>query len=224
MKVLLMRGTEPSKLSSFGAIQTAYRAFEFRSRLEAKWAMFFDLCGWNWAYEPTERHGYIPDFVLGFRPTLVEVKPFFHMKDWSDPDKGNAIQKIIQSGINEPVILLGDDPTWISVSLTVAGDMAPAIGWLAEPISIDGQRDFEITRLHFGYTEGNRKLGLCPLDSGWVNLIHNPPDNCQAKNKWARVELERADIEKQLVERWANAGNVAKWMPTKPKTDELTRR
>jgi len=205
-----MSGTEPNKLTQFCAIQTAYRAFEFRSRLEAKWAMFFDLCGWNWGYEPTERHGYIPDFVLGYRPTLVEVKPFHRIEQW-----GEAIQKIIQSGINEPVILLGDDPTWIAVSLTVAGDTAPAIGWLADPIDIGGQRDFEITRLHFGYTEGNRKLGLCPLDSAWVNLIHEAPENCQAKNKWSRVELERSDLEKQLVTRWANAGNAAKWMPTK---------
>jgi len=202
--------TEPSKLKHFGAIQTAYRAFEFRSRLEAKWAMFFDLCGWNWGYEPTERHGYIPDFVLGYRPSLVEVKPFHRIEQWDE-----AIQKIIQSGINEPVILLGDDPTWISVSLTIAGDMAPAIGWLAEPLDIDGQRDFAITRLHFGFTEGNQKLGLCPLDSNWVNLIQQPPENCQWKHKWSRVEMERSDLEKQLVERWANAGNAAKWVPTK---------
>lgn len=202
--------TEPNKLTQFGAIQTAYRAFEFRSRLEARWAAFFDLCGWNWAYEPTERHGYIPDFVLGYRPTLVEVKPFHRIEQWDE-----AIQKIIQSGIDEPVILLGDDPVWITFSLTINGDAAPAIGWLAKPISIEGQRDFEITRLHFGFTEGNRRLGLCPLDAAWVNVIYKPPENCEAKNKWSRVELERSEFESQVVKRWAKATNASQWVKGK---------
>jgi len=58
------------------SIPTRYGGVNFRSRLEAKWAAFFDLLGWPWQYEPIDLAGYIPDFLLKFhRPLLVEVKP-----------------------------------------------------------------------------------------------------------------------------------------------------
>jgi len=53
-----------------------YRDTRFRSRLEARWAAFFDLVGWRWTYEPLDADGYIPDFLVhGERPHLVEVGP-----------------------------------------------------------------------------------------------------------------------------------------------------
>lgn len=206
MKVHSMSG--PTNLSQFSAIETIYRKYNFRSRLEAKWATFFDLCGWNWSYEPPEFDGYIPDFVIGDRPTLVEIKPFYHQSDWKE-----AIAKIISSGCRQSVICLGSDPTWISVELTEDFDPAPAIAWLAHPLLIDGQPDYEMQRLHFGFTEGNRKLGLCPMSDGWVNAIWQTPRNIQYGNKWSRVELEKVDYEKHLVERWATCHNATKWMP-----------
>lgn len=58
------------------AIPTAYAGVNFRSRLEARWAAFFDLCGWEWDYEPFDLDGWAPDFLLrGKVPALVEVKP-----------------------------------------------------------------------------------------------------------------------------------------------------
>lgn len=57
------------------AIPTSYRGTNFRSRIEARWAVFFDLVEWPWEYEPIDLEGYIPDFILTFdRPLLVEVK------------------------------------------------------------------------------------------------------------------------------------------------------
>jgi hypothetical protein len=69
------------------AIPTTYQGVQFRSRLEARWAAFFDLLGWEWEYEPFDLKGWIPDFLLkghGALPhfdqvnsegVLVEVKP-----------------------------------------------------------------------------------------------------------------------------------------------------
>jgi hypothetical protein len=59
------------------AIPTRYNGVNFRSRLEARWAAFFDLCGRRWAYEPFDIEGYIPDFMLygKVRNALVEIKP-----------------------------------------------------------------------------------------------------------------------------------------------------
>lgn len=59
------------------AIPTTYKGVRMRSRLEAKWAAFFDALKWPWAYEPVDLDFYIPDFVLRFPagPIVVEVKP-----------------------------------------------------------------------------------------------------------------------------------------------------
>jgi hypothetical protein len=59
------------------AIPTTYGGIEFRSRLEAKWACFFDLICWPWEYEPIDLDGYIPDFVIkaDSHPIFVEIKP-----------------------------------------------------------------------------------------------------------------------------------------------------
>src|SRR5690554_4428220 len=48
----------------FAPIETTYKGINFRSRLEAKWAAFFDLLGWKWEYEPVDLNGWIPDFQL----------------------------------------------------------------------------------------------------------------------------------------------------------------
>ena len=55
---------------------TTYQGVRFRSRLEARWAAFFDLAGWSWEYEPVELAGWAPDFLLHVpTPLYVEVKP-----------------------------------------------------------------------------------------------------------------------------------------------------
>ena len=60
------------------AIPTVYNHVQFRSRLEARWAAFFDLCGWKWDYEPFDLDGWAPDFLLrsSVGPVLCEVKPY----------------------------------------------------------------------------------------------------------------------------------------------------
>ncbi len=66
------------------AIPTTYAGVNFRSRLEARWAAFFDLCGWKWDYEPFDLDGWAPDFLLkGKVKALVEVKPV----DFRGPDR-----------------------------------------------------------------------------------------------------------------------------------------
>lgn len=64
------------------AIETVYRGYRFRSRLEARWAVFFDALRLKWDYEPEgfvlpDGTRYLPDFRLTTkqRQTWVEVKP-----------------------------------------------------------------------------------------------------------------------------------------------------
>jgi hypothetical protein len=58
-------------------IATTFNNRLFRSRLEARWAAFYDRLKWEWEYEPFDLEGWIPDFALylGGQTYLVEVKP-----------------------------------------------------------------------------------------------------------------------------------------------------
>lgn len=63
--------------SERSGIATEYAGTTFRSRLEARWARFFDLIGWQWEYEPFDADGYVPDFaIIGRSSLLIEVKPY----------------------------------------------------------------------------------------------------------------------------------------------------
>jgi hypothetical protein len=78
------------------AIPTLYKSIRFRSRLEARWAAFFDLIKWKWLYEPFDLKGYIPDFIVQFNQNrlLIEVKPL----TGPNPKFHDVAQKIETSG------------------------------------------------------------------------------------------------------------------------------
>lgn len=51
------------------AIETKYKGYRFRSRLEARWAVFFDALEVKWEYEPEgydlgDGNYYLPDFKV----------------------------------------------------------------------------------------------------------------------------------------------------------------
>ena len=68
------------------SIPTTYKGINFRSRLEATWASFFDEIKWQWIYEPFEFSGWIPDFLIYGEKTdvLIEVKPITRFEDFND--------------------------------------------------------------------------------------------------------------------------------------------
>ena len=66
--------------TSIKAIETVYNGYRFRSRLEARWAVFFDALGWEFEYEKEgfelgKAGRYLPDFHLVKSDIWVEVKP-----------------------------------------------------------------------------------------------------------------------------------------------------
>lgn len=70
------------------AIDTTYKGYRFRSRTEAKWAIFLDHAGVPWEYEPQgyvlDCEPYLPDFLLYPGTELqswLEIKAKFPDKD-----------------------------------------------------------------------------------------------------------------------------------------------
>lgn len=69
------------------AIETLYNGYRFRSRLEARWAVFFDAIGIKYQYEPegyefTDGTKYLPDFFLPDANEYFEVKGEMNSDDW----------------------------------------------------------------------------------------------------------------------------------------------
>jgi hypothetical protein len=67
------------------AIDTFYSDHFFRSRLEARWAVYFDSLKQKWEYEPEGfvlENGvkYLPDFYIPELDTYVEVKPSINLE------------------------------------------------------------------------------------------------------------------------------------------------
>lgn len=60
-------------------IDTLYNGYRFRSRLEARWAVFFDHCKEQYIYEDQgfrlPSGPYLPDFFFPKRNGFIEVKP-----------------------------------------------------------------------------------------------------------------------------------------------------
>jgi len=108
------------------AIPTTYAEIEFRSRLEARWAYFFDLLSLEWEYEPERARllgvYYQPDFLIRnlkhgqvrqpnsklethtVRSTVVEIKPRENGQAISLTD--DAVQKFLTYARQRPGGLL----------------------------------------------------------------------------------------------------------------------
>lgn len=84
------------------AIETEYRGCLFRSRLEARWAAFFDLAGIGWDYEPMDLAGWSPDFLLHRRrwDTLPEEQDLCEVKPIVGPDVPPDVVAKIESAMD----------------------------------------------------------------------------------------------------------------------------
>jgi hypothetical protein len=116
------------------AIPTMFRGRQYRSRLEARWAAFFDIAGWAAEYEPFDIGGWSPDFLLRnaggchwSTDVLVEVKPITSI----DRDVCRKMETSYTHGFDHCLLLLGVAP-WISKGfghgdLALEGDVV--LGW-----------------------------------------------------------------------------------------------
>lgn len=119
------------------AIETRYAGYRFRSRLEARWAVFFDALGIGWEYEPEgfelpDGTRYLPDFKLDYgsygEPQFwwAEVKgggAHISPQEW-------AKMRAFAGAHDAPLLLLDGPPelrTYFQVN-AVAGDDNDSLG------------------------------------------------------------------------------------------------
>lgn len=94
------------------AIETTYNGYRFRSRLEARWAIFFDELKIKYQYElegyelPNGMR-YLPDFYIESMDLFVEIKPSVDSISNEEIDK--MISFSIEGGKN--LLLITGEPT-----------------------------------------------------------------------------------------------------------------
>lgn len=185
------------------AIPTKLNGIQFRSRLEAKWAIMFDLLGWRWEYEPIDLDGYIPDFILFSeteRHILVEVKPAL-----TYPELSKFISKPANSGWKGEILMLGAT-TWPTREIWSGGVCLGMLGeltcdkedsscyWFEEAVLFRCAKCSKVNFLH--------ALG------GWEGRICGHYDGDHYLGEFSSQEFN--DL-------WAEAGNMTQWKPKRIK-------
>lgn len=96
-------------MSAIKPIETRYKGYRFRSRLEARWAVFFDTLGVSWEYEAQgydlDGLRYLPDFWLPKHDTWVEIKGG-QTEGWRD--KADALAEASDKAVFIAVGSIGD--------------------------------------------------------------------------------------------------------------------
>ena len=107
-----------NKLNNVNAIETEFAGYRFRSRLEARWAVFFTKFGIEYQYEPEgfqvevspdEYVRYLPDFYLPEYDIYAEVKG----SDEALKRDGSKIGRCIDynsTPVSKGLIVLGNIP------------------------------------------------------------------------------------------------------------------
>lgn len=141
------------------AIETRYKGYRFRSRLEARWAVFFDTLGIEWEYEKEgydlgEAGWYLPDFWLPELITWLEVKG--DPGEWEEAlRKGNALQT----------------KTWQSVVVAVGMPGSHFMHAYFEEYGGDGGGVADCDEVRFC---------LCPKCGPWIDYYFGRPGRYEA--------------------------------------------
>ena len=87
-------------MQTIKAIETVYRGYRFRSRTEARWAVYFDALGIEWEYEKEgydlgELGWYLPDFWLPDRKNELYSSAGYFIEIKGDLPTANELNRIV---------------------------------------------------------------------------------------------------------------------------------
>ncbi len=169
---------------------TTYNGTRFRSRLEARWAAFFDLLKWDWTYEPLDLGGWSPDFLIRGAKDMVyvEVKPI------TDIDE-NVMMKM---SVNVWPYCRDDSQKRLELLLLGVGlfreDGNLCLGWIGEPL--DGEHYPVVSLAQFRESDG--VIGYCSDSMSFHDRITGEYDG-------------NSGGEGQAAALWAKASNQVQW-------------
>ena len=183
------------------AIETVYNGYRFRSRLEARWAVFFDAMHIEYKYEPEGFVGwmgvkYLPDFYLPEEKVYVEVKGYDDQleKDW---EKIACAVDFQSTPVSKGLILLGEIPNpekvgWGSVPIFsyLYWDEGVTSSYAAFSTNDEKRLDkFRRSQIVFGLDAIMRSV-FCGIRYGdeFSSAFGQMPDNLTTKERWVNVD------------------------------------
>lgn len=198
------------------AVPTSYGGFRFRSRLEARWAAFFDVLRWPWQYEAVDLAGYIPDFILPFdhAPVLVEVRPIVSF-EWRhtchDGTTRECLQctasKIENSGWRGEYLIVGSQP------MELVESWYPRIGPLSESYpSVDAEDSTGPNPSML--SDSDHAMVFRCLSCDEVSLCADYGTwRCRRCGAWDGNSFVGPLPERLLIEAWESAATATQWKP-----------
>lgn len=180
------------------AVETWYRGHLFRSRLEATWAAFFDLCGWDWEYEPFELDGWLPDFVLlGETRVLVEVKPVFDFPE----EVAEKITKASTHLDNVELLILGCGPVKFDfcdhcIGWLLDKETSKESGWFLNPYGAWSGAGFRKFRDKFDFLH---------INNGWNGRVYGEYDGSTESDS----SVDDVELIKHL---WGQAKSITRYV------------
>lgn len=177
---------------TIAAIPTLYRGRMYRSRLEARWAAFFDRLGWTHEYEPFDLGAWSPDFAIT-EPfdMLIEVKPITE----PDPDLFKRVHGAAHAS-GQTAFVVGVAPIKV--------DNMVKVGWWAynqQPLLVVWVRDPDRPVFYADFMSFSSDLKTwvsCTIGSGQMDDESTIPASAYA------------DYTMGL---WADASNAVQWEP-----------
>jgi len=194
------------------AIDTQYNERRYRSRLEAKWAAFFDLCGWRAEYEPFDLGEWSPDFLIkGWRTEiLVEVKPITAIDVPTIWKMHTAAEK---AGFKGELLLVGTYPTSVLLGWMCTNEIPDSPDCSNERQGYPREMRMTPWFIRAEFTDTHKpdfSVGVClntsrgGLDWGTGTIQHGKPRRTLLM--WD-VPPKHYDPEKI----WSNAANAVRW-------------
>jgi hypothetical protein len=171
------------------AIETVYNGYRFRSRLEARWAVFFDAAGIKYEYEPEgydlgSQGWYLPDFWLKDLEMWLEVKGFL-----TEEEREFRRCEALWSASERPV-LLGVEGPWYGSLFLYCNDTTDSGGgsgwWPAWWIDgFDGARPCLEVDVY--------RTDRCLCDYNWKPLTRYIHHHCEpGVSFWAKNAADKA--------------------------------
>lgn len=194
---------------SIAAIPTTYRGRTYRSRLEARWAAFFDALGIAHEYEPYDLGLWSPDFLLTEMRVLVEVKPISAIDHptWSKMVDACAQRRLLFGSEEEGSPVNGIFLTRVAPAALKGG--ALEVGWIGFPCDA-------------GALPFPARLGWVP---DWLRPIYHPSLISIEKDGWRGLtpDYECGGLDeprswprsfpRYAAELWAKATGAVQWEP-----------
>lgn len=163
------------------SIDTEYKGYKFRSRLEARWAIFFDFLGLEWEYEPEgyqfdDGTKYLPDFYLPELEYWAEVKA----KKFNNEEEYKAINLVIETG--KPLIKLIGTPSPKTYELITLNEK----NWIT--------KDEIVLSNYHNYPKKENRFFSFPSDEDWNSGMFDDTVQAIYKSRGARFEFSDKEV------------------------------